>query len=204
MLTDRPRAVRERLRFDLGAGGAAFCNHDAMRCYASLRNPAFTHRSPAIVEDDSLAIWPSATLTPARHDNCAGAVALVSGGTCIGTTGRGKARWAMRWKPGLDASPSPAKAASPRGGTNQCPRPDPPFIGQSRPPSLGSRGGESVAALAATHGWLMLCVSQRLHRLVPKVKEPSRLTLTPFAGHVGCVSHQRGVAVCVVSQTRRD
>ena len=30
------------------------------------------------------------------------------------------------------------------------------------------------------------------------------VSLTPFAGHVGCVSHQQSVAACVVSQTRRD
>ena len=32
----------------------------------------------------------------------------------------------------------------------------------------------------------------------------AEVTLTPFAGHIGCASHQQGVAACVVSQTRRD
>jgi len=35
-------------------------------------------------------------------------------------TGRGKARWAMTWKPALNAFGSPSTAGSPRPATNQC------------------------------------------------------------------------------------
>jgi transposase-like protein len=46
-------------------------------------------------------------------------------------TGRGKARWAMRWKPALNAFAITFTAESPRPAINQMPRSDPPLIGQS-------------------------------------------------------------------------
>ena len=66
-------------------------------------------------------------------------------------TGRGKARWAMRWKPALNAFAITLTAGSPRPATKPMPRSDPPLIGQ--PPAFCFCGRAGLVFGVAKDRW---------------------------------------------------